>query len=118
MKRTILLVFSLLGCALLALAQTTNPAPPAKDSKGTIGALPQDIFTKRPNPDDLASAPRITVADLKKLLDSGKAVVVDVRSLDSFKAGRIPGSRSIPLIDIPTRGKELSGDKVIVTYCS
>ena len=99
---------------MLAQSAPTAPQNPA----GGATPLPQDVFSKRVDPNDLAAAPRVTQADFKKLIDSGKVIVVDVRSLDTYKTGHIPSARSIPLIDIPTRGKELVGNKVVVTYCS
>ena len=76
------------------------------------------LLTSVAQQDDLASAPRISLDDFKKLAKGNGAVVVDVRGLDSYKAGHIPGAVSLPLAEIPARWKELPADKPIVTYCS
>lgn len=69
--------------------------------------------------DPLAAAPRMTVADLKKGLDAGRILVVDVRDAHSFAAGHIPGAVLIPLEQVVSRVAELKASKkVIVTYCS
>lgn len=61
---------------------------------------------------------RITVAEALQAVETGKAVVVDVRGEDSYNAGHIKGARWIPLNDIGTRAAELPRDKMIITYCS
>ncbi len=69
--------------------------------------------------DPLEAVPRMTVADLKKGLDAGRILVVDVRDVHSFAAGHIPGAVLIPLEQVVSRSAELKASKkVIVTYCS
>jgi predicted sulfurtransferase len=68
---------------------------------------------------DLSTAPRITVAEFKKLVDGHDVVVVDVRDAASFKAGHIPGALSIPLEQVAARAEQLKAEnKPIVTYCA
>lgn len=61
---------------------------------------------------------RITVVELQGLLARNEAVVVDVRSEDSYKAGHIRGAKLIPVADTLKHANELPKDKLIVTYCS
>lgn len=62
---------------------------------------------------------RIEWAAFKKLYDAKKIEVVDVRGADAFKAGRIPGARSVPLDDVEKRAGELARLKrPIVLYCA
>lgn len=68
--------------------------------------------------DPNASVPRISQGDFIKLMKAGKIIVVDVRTLDGYKAGHIPSAISIPLPEIAQRWKELPRTKPIVTYCS
>ncbi len=72
------------------------------------------------NPDDeLASAPRITMDDFKKLMASDGVVIVDVRGPDQYREGHLPGAISIPLDKLSARTAELKGfKKPIVTYCA
>ena len=68
--------------------------------------------------DPFASVPRISGEELKKLVEEGRAVVVDVRGADAYAEGHLRGAVSIPLDEVVARAKELPQDKVIVTYCA
>lgn len=67
------------------------------------------------------SSPKLRIGwdEFKKLYDDKAAVVIDVRSADAFEAGRIPGSRSIPLDQVQEQVEELKTvGKPIVLYCA
>ena len=61
---------------------------------------------------------RITTAELRDALEKGTAVVVDVRSPESYKLGHIKGAINIPEGEITSRKDELPRDKTIALYCS
>jgi 3-mercaptopyruvate sulfurtransferase SseA len=66
-----------------------------------------------------ADASRMPLADFKKLADSGGVIILDVRSVDQFRAGHIPGALPVPLDTVAARASEWkSATKPIVTYCS
>lgn len=70
---------------------------------------------------DLAAAPRISIAELRKLQAADTVLVIDVRDAQSFATGHIPGARSIPLGTLvdSARVAELKGTpKQIVLYCA
>lgn len=57
---------------------------------------------------------RISVAELRKLLESDSAVhLVDVRSADEFASGHVPRATNIPLEEIEARIDDL-GSRVVV----
>jgi len=65
-------------------------------------------------------APRVSIQDLKKMMDAGEAVtIVDTQPGDVYRAGHIRGAISIPwkpqiaLEDVWS----IPGDVPIVTYC-
>ncbi|MCA2000775.1 MAG: rhodanese-like domain-containing protein [Chloroflexi bacterium] len=66
------------------------------------------------------AVPRVTVEEAKSALDSGKAVLVDVRSVKSYADGHAVGAMSIPLAQFETNIENLSLDKDlwIITYCA
>lgn len=57
----------------------------------------------------------ITRDELRTILGNG-VVLVDVRPAEEFEAEHIPGARSVPLGDLPTRVGELASSAPVV-YC-
>lgn len=55
--------------------------------------------------------------DLEKLILEGKATVVDVRTPGEFTFGNAPGSRNIPLNEVPQRISEFRKMKAPVILC-
>lgn len=67
---------------------------------------------------DGAGVPEISVLDLKKLMDDGKApVVIDVREPEEWEIARMPGTKLIPLGTLPERVNELDSADDIVVHC-
>jgi rhodanese-related sulfurtransferase len=65
-----------------------------------------------------ADATRIEAQELKKLVDKGEAVIVDVRSKAAYDMGHIEGSISIPLAELEARLSQLPKDKLVAAYCT
>jgi predicted sulfurtransferase len=63
-------------------------------------------------------APRISVADAKKAIDAGKAILVDVRSAMNYQQEHAKGAISLPTDEVAARMSELPKDKQIITYCT
>ena len=61
---------------------------------------------------------RVTVAELKNLIDRNEVLVIDVRNQVSYDAGHIPGSRLIPEVEVKNHAAGMPKDKLVVTYCS
>ena len=60
----------------------------------------------------------ITSIELKSRMDRGDKVrIIDVREPNEYQINRIPGSRLIPLGEIPRRYAELDPDEEYVTQC-
>src|SRR5680860_563408 len=55
--------------------------------------------------------------ELRKRLEQGDIVLVDVRPEREFDAGHIEGARSIPIEELERRLDELPADREIVAYC-
>ncbi len=47
----------------------------------------------------------------------GEVIVLDVRPLEEYRAGHIPGALSVPLDELDRRMAELSPDREVVAYC-
>ncbi|MFL6290688.1 MAG: rhodanese-like domain-containing protein [Thermoanaerobaculia bacterium] len=93
------------------------PAQPPAVSPSAAPAQAQPAAQTTPA-DPVAAAPRISVAEAKKALDAGKAILVDVRSSMSYDQEHAKGSISLPLYDLPSRAAELPKDKQIIAYCT
>lgn len=66
-----------------------------------------------------AQAPKIGMKEFRKLWAENRAVVLDVRSPESYREGHIPGAISIPLKDLPGRAAELrKAGRPIIAYCA
>jgi hypothetical protein len=98
--------------------QQANPAPvasaPAPQPMQPQGPPPAPMFP----PLAMASAPRISVADAKDLLDRGEAVFIDVRDVRSYEAGHVPGALQIPLDYVQGEIPWFPGDRMLIPYCT
>jgi rhodanese-related sulfurtransferase/DNA-binding transcriptional ArsR family regulator len=55
--------------------------------------------------------------ELLRRVRSGEVTVLDVRPVEEFRAGHIPGAISIPVDELKTRLDELPKKREIVAYC-
>lgn len=68
---------------------------------------------------DESSVPRMKMAEFQALLATDGVLVVDVRDVQSYMLGHIPGAISVPLGTEDARIDELTrAGKPIVTYCT
>ncbi|HEY3475161.1 MAG TPA: rhodanese-like domain-containing protein [Anaerolineales bacterium] len=67
-----------------------------------------------------AEVPRVPVKEARAALESGIAVIVDVRHPDDFASSHIAGAISVPLIEIERNPASVTLDKEqwIITYCT
>lgn len=60
--------------------------------------------------------PELTAQELDAMLRTGAAVVVDVREVDEFAAGHIPGAINMPLSTFqPSKLPDTAGKKMVLT---
>ena len=112
MPRTKLLLVIL----LLLLALQACSAPSAPTTMVEVVATP----TAGEIPLTEAEVPRISLEQARAAIESGAAIVVDVRSKDAFNTSRIPGAINIQLGEFETNieGLGLDKDQWIITYCT
>jgi 3-mercaptopyruvate sulfurtransferase SseA len=67
-----------------------------------------------------AAVPRVSLEETLAALESGEAIVVDVRGPEAYQASHIAGAISVPLGEIETNpnGLDLDKDQWIITYCT
>lgn len=66
---------------------------------------------------DRDSMTPLTRDQLAARIDDGDVTVLDVRPAAEYRAGHIPGARSIPLDELTERLAELPRDTDVVAYC-
>ncbi|MEM8535729.1 MAG: rhodanese-like domain-containing protein [Chloroflexota bacterium] len=67
---------------------------------------------------DLAQLPpTVDVATVASIKDQADVLVLDVREIDEYTAGHIPGVTHIPMNDVPARLQEIPTDKTVILTC-
>lgn len=59
----------------------------------------------------------VTREELRARVEAGDAVVLDVRPVEEYLAGHIPGAVSLPVAELADRINELPPDAEIIVYC-
>lgn len=114
-RSLLLLLITLLALSACS-AQPTQVQPTLTTNVGEPG-LTQDA-DQLPATD--ADVPRVSIEEAKAALESGAAVIVDVRSPDAFASSHVAGSSNVPLGDIEMNlaSVPLEKDQWIITYCT
>ena len=117
-KRNVLLAFVVL--TLTALACNALLPLPGSDSEPT--QIIEPVFTQVQGgiPQTEDAVPRVTVEQAKAAVDTGAAVIVDVRSQEAYETSLIAGALFIPLEDFENNitSLELGKEQWIITYCT
>jgi thiosulfate sulfurtransferase len=67
----------------------------------------------------IRNVPRISIDELKALMEKNAVLVIDVRDPDSFKKGRIPGAVNVDYTQVLQQADRFTGEtRTIVTYCA
>jgi rhodanese-related sulfurtransferase len=90
-------LFALRGLAAARLAEVNQAARAYFDDRGAMEEVKGDELMRR--------------------VKSGEVTVLDVRPLEEYRAGHLPGALSIPVGELKARLKELPAHREIVAYC-
>jgi len=55
--------------------------------------------------------------ELVRRVRSGEVTILDVRPVEEYQAGHIPGALSMPIADLKARWADLPKDREVVAYC-
>jgi rhodanese-related sulfurtransferase len=67
----------------------------------------------------IRNVPRISIDELKVLLEQKAVLVIDVRDPESFAKGHIPGAVNVDYTQVLKEGGKFAGEKrTIVAYCA
>jgi hydroxyacylglutathione hydrolase len=65
------------------------------------------------------NVPRISIDELKALMQQDAVLVLDVRNADEFKSGHIPGAVNLNYTRVTAEGARFRGEsRTIVAYCA
>ena len=67
---------------------------------------------------DQDAIPRANVAEAKQAVDSQGALILDVRSAESYAASHVQNSINIPIDELENRMGELDPQRWVITYCT
>ena len=111
---TIAMAITAAGCAKSGVSTATVGATTAGSSAAqSTTAIPP------PNQNAEEKIPRVKVEEAKKLVAEGKAIIIDVRGADAYKASHIKGALEVPIDKLKAGDfKDLPKDKLIIAYCS
>ncbi|HCB01585.1 MAG TPA: hypothetical protein DEP19_04305 [Anaerolineae bacterium] len=114
-KKKILFVFSILLLATLAC----NAILPSNDVS-TLPTAPFNPEVQSDVPRTENDVPRISLSDAKAAVESGQAILVDVRSAQSYADLHATDAISIPLDVFETNISSVPLQKTdwIITYCT
>jgi rhodanese-related sulfurtransferase len=102
-------IYRLAGPSVFAMWRSLRNV--AAEHVGDLERLARDYLGDR---DGLEPVPQ---AELKRRMKSAEVVVIDVRPGVEYASGHIAGARSIPVMELAKRLKEIPKNKEIVAYC-
>ncbi|MCI0665288.1 MAG: rhodanese-like domain-containing protein [Acidobacteria bacterium] len=104
--------------ACLAFACSNSNGSSEAPASANTSSSPGGAMTKLGQSSE-ADVARINVAEARKLVSEGKAIIVDVRGSESYKMSHIKGSLDFALHKLEAGDyKGLPKDKIIITYCA
>jgi len=116
-KRILFVILVMLFVLAACSAQPTQTLPTLAPT-----AIVDPSFTQPAGglPQTDADVPRITVEDARAALESGEAIIVDVRSPSAFEESHVAGAVSVPLgmIERELASVPLNKEQWIITYCT
>ena len=119
-SRKLKIVFTIALIPLIVMSCSSGTPTNEPEFVPTIIAEESPTPSQDGLPRTEAEVPRVSPEDALAALQSEEAVVVDVRSLESYQASHIAGAISIPLGEVETNptGLNLDKDEWIITYCT
>jgi len=76
-----------------------------------VDALMRRFLADHPSPEPIA------LDELRRRIKEGSITLIDVRPVEEYATGHLPGAISLPLAELKQRLKELPRKKSIVAYC-
>jgi hypothetical protein len=121
-QRSSIIIPAVVGIVVVAIIvgvvlsiESGRSSPSASAGEPAQGSTVDPLDTRSlPYPD----VPRIALDETQQKLEQGQAILVDVRSRESFNKAHAAGAISIPEEEIAARLNELPRDKDLILYCT
>ena len=117
-SKRIAILFLISLCMLAACSSRATDTAPTPAPTQIVGpSYPQPA---RELPLTERDVPRVSIEEARAALDSGAAIVVDVRNPDAYATSHVAGAINVPLIEIERdpAGLDLPKEEWIITYCT
>ena len=115
-------IYILLAAFLTLTVLACNALLPLPNSDGEPTQIIEPVFTQSQGgiPQTEDAVPRLTVEQAKAAVDTGAAVIVDVRSQEAYETSHMAGALFIPLEDFENNitSLDLGKEQWIITYCT
>ena len=120
MQRMRAILFAILAFAFVSAACSAAPTQIQPTVAPARGIESGQAIAAGELPRNETEVPRVSVEEAKAALNSGAAVIVDVRSSTSYEASHVTGAISIPLSEIESdlTSLTLAKEQWIITYCT
>lgn len=123
----VLLVMGLAGCAGAKAGTTAQAQTETGMDTGMTAGMEtemeepmgeQENTQMEPQPEETAYH-KISAAEAKEMMDQSEVTIVDVRTLQEYQEGHVPGAVNIPNEEILDTEPELLNDKdaTLLVYC-
>lgn len=121
-----LLIFDALDGEVRTVRWNRNPDCPVCGDRPTITALiDYEEFCGVPHREPVhaparqePTAPEVSVAEAKTILDRGDGQLIDVRETWEWVTARIPGARLIPMGEVAQRVSEIDRTRTVIVHCA
>ena len=114
----VILTLALITAMLISCRPASTPTSEPPTNPATVGESTSPSQDGLPRTE--AEVPRVTVEEAFTAVQNGEAIIVDVRSAESYQASHAAGALSIPLGQIETDLASINLDKEqwIITDCT
>jgi 3-mercaptopyruvate sulfurtransferase SseA len=100
------------GVVLVVVALWISASSTTAESPVSVPDQPREAHIPYPEVE------RVSVQEAKTAFDAGTALIVDVRSGNSYQAGHATGAISFPSTEMASRYRELPQDRLLYLYCT
>lgn len=112
------LVVAVIVVGFLVVRGTSESSETNREAKQRATDRPNNQFPVEPSTFELQSVPRVRATDARRLVEEEQAVIIDVRDIESYRTGHVPGALQIPLGFVQGELPHFPRDRRLIAYCT